>query len=213
VPLEKLYEYCRIAREICVAPNNVQRVIARPFIGDKLNGFKRTEHRKDFPLPAPPNLVDEIGDVYGIGVIPELFDGRGFRKVQRTQNNAQHKGALDAALTSDARFIFANFEDFDMLYGHRNDPKGFANALVDFDLYLGDLRKKLGPEDLLLLTADHGNDPTTSSTDHSREYVPICVVGPSVAGRPVGDVDGMTAVGATVATYLGVEWTVGQSMI
>jgi phosphopentomutase len=213
VPLEKLYEMCRIAREICVSPNNVQRVIARPFIGDKLNGFTRTEHRKDFPLPAPPSLIDEVGDVYGIGVVPELFDGRGFRKVQRTQNNAQHEVALETALASDARFIFGNFEDFDMLYGHRNDPKGFAKALADFDVYLGELRKRLGPDDILLLTADHGNDPTSASTDHSREYVPICVVGQSVAGGTAGDVDGMTAIGATVAKHLGIDWSVGQSLI
>lgn len=213
VPLEKLYEWCRIAREICVAPDNVQRVIARPFVGDKTAGFTRTQHRKDFPWPAPWNLVDEIGDVYGIGVIPELFEGRGFRKVQRTQNNAEHEKALDAALHSDARFIFANFEDFDMLYGHRNDPSGFAHALEQFDGYLGELLAKLGTDDLLLLTADHGNDPTSASTDHSREYVPVCVIGASVQSGAVGDVDGMSAVGATVARHIGVRWDRGKSLL
>jgi phosphopentomutase len=212
VPLEKLYEWCRIAREICVEPNNVQRVIARPFIGDKLNGFKRTEHRKDFPLTPPHNLVDEIGEVYGIGVVPELFSGRGFRVTKRTQNNAEHEGALAVALESDARFIFANFEDFDMLYGHRNDPLGFAKALEGFDLYIGELQSKLGPEDLLILTADHGNDPTSPSTDHSREYVPVCVVGSDVAVGSVGDIDGMTAIGATVARHLGMPWHVGKAL-
>ncbi|HVT11160.1 MAG TPA: phosphopentomutase [Fimbriimonadaceae bacterium] len=213
VPLEKLYEWCRIAREVCVAPNNVQRVIARPFVGDEPSGFTRTQHRKDFPLPAPPNLADEIGDVYGIGVVPELFDGRGFRQVRRTQNNAEHEGAVQAALESDARFIFANFEDFDMLYGHRNDPAGFARALEQFDVYLGGLLTKLGPEDLLLLSADHGNDPTSASTDHSREYVPACVVGASVSPGPLGDVDGMSAIGATVAAHLGIPWDRGKSLL
>ncbi len=213
VPLDQLYEWCRIGREICIEPNNVQRVIARPFVGDKSKGFTRTEHRKDFPLPAPPSLIDEIGDVYGIGVIPELFGGRGFRPVKRTQNNVQHEKALDEALKSDARFIFANFEDFDMLYGHRNDAPGFARALEVFDAYLSTVVDRLQPEDILLLTADHGNDPTSPSTDHSREYVPVVVAGPGVGGKALGDVDGMTALGATVAAHLRVDWPVGKSLI
>jgi phosphopentomutase len=212
VPLEKLYEWCKIARELCVEPNNVQRVIARPFVGEKVKGFTRTEHRRDFPLPAPPNLVDQVGDVYGIGVVPELFGGRGFRTVKRTQNNAEHEKAMEVAFASGARFIFANFEDFDMLYGHRNDPTGFARALEQFDTYLGTLLAKLQPEDILLLSADHGNDPTSTSTDHSREYVPICVVGQGVSPRQLGDVDGMTAIGATVAKHLGITWRVGTAL-
>jgi phosphopentomutase len=210
VPIEELYRFCRVGREICVEPNDVQRVIARPFVGSP-GAFVRTERRKDFPLPAPPNLVDEIGHVYGIGVVPELFAGRGFREVTRTQNNSQHEQELWRAMESDARFIFANFEDFDMLYGHRNDPKGFAEALVAFDSVLGKCLQRLGPDDLLILTADHGNDPTSSSTDHSREYVPVAIVG-SEPGR-LGDVDGMTAIGATVASHLSVPWSVGSSLV
>lgn len=210
VPIERLYEMCRIAREICVTPNNVQRVIARPFEGQQ-DAFRRTERRKDFPLPAPANLVDEIGDVFGIGVIPELFDGRGFRPVRRTQSNVEHAKMLEEALASDARFIFANFEDFDMLFGHRNDPEGFAGALEAFDGVLGDLLSRLGSDDLLLITADHGNDPTSPSTDHSREYVPVCVIGGSHSGA-LGDVEGMTAIGATVAKHLGVRWEIGQDL-
>jgi len=202
VPIEQLYDWCRIAREICVAPNDVQRVIARPFIGSAATGFTRTEKRKDFPLPAPPNLIDQIGDVYGIGVVPELFGGRGFRAVRRTQNNAQHAVALQQAMGSEARFIFANFEDFDMLYGHRNDPQGFAGALVNFDAILGDTIARLQPDDLLMLTADHGNDPTSPSTDHSREYVPLCVIGPNRQGGPLGDQDGMTTVANLIAAHL-----------
>ncbi len=206
VPLERLYEICRIGRELCQLPNNVERVIARPFIG-KPGAFVRTGGRKDFPLDPPPNLIDKIGDVLGIGVVPELFAGRGFRVTHRTTNNAEHAGALKTALATDARFIFANFEDTDMLFGHRNDPAGFGQALEVFDPVLAETLQSLTPEDLLILTADHGNDPTTPSTDHSREYVPVCIVG---AGEgPLGDTDGMSSIGRTVAKHLGFEFDPG----
>jgi phosphopentomutase len=162
-------------------------------------------------VTPPPNLVDQIGDVFGIGVVPELFDGRGFRAVRRTQSNAEHAEMLEEALASDARFIFANFEDFDMLYGHRNEPAGFARSLVEFDFVLGRLVASLLHDDVLILTADHGNDPTSPSTDHSREYVPVCVIGTNLVGAELGDVDGMTAVGATVAAHLGVPYDCAQS--
>ncbi|MBS1716679.1 MAG: phosphopentomutase [Armatimonadetes bacterium] len=205
VPIQELYEMCRIAREICIAPNNVQRVIARPFTGSATEGFTRTGNRKDFPLEAPPNLIDEVGDVYGVGVVPELFGGRGFRQTVRTQNNSEHEGALMSALESDARFIFGNFEDFDMLYGHRNDVKGFAGALERFDQTIANLLPKLGDEDLLLLTADHGNDPTSTSTDHSREYVPLVVWQKGQTGAALGDLEGMYNVGQMVAAHLGIH--------
>lgn len=211
VPVDKLYQICRTARELCQEPNDVQRVIARPFLGDAQSGFKRTERRKDFPLEPPRNLVDEIGDVLGIGVVPELFGGRGFRATRRTQSNAEHERALAEALDSDARFIFANFEDFDMLYGHRNDPEGFARCLETFDATLARLLPRLGPDDLLILTADHGNDPTDASTDHSREYVPACVIG--MGQGSLGDIPGLTAIGATVAHHLGIEGAVGKSLL
>lgn len=212
VPLDRLYEMCRIAREICRGENNVQRVIARPFVGDEQIGYTRTGGRRDFPAEAPKNLVDAIGQVYGIGVVPELFAGRGFRSGRRTQSNREHEAALWDALGSNARFIFANFEDFDMLFGHRNDALGFANALHDFDRVLGELISRLGPEDLLLLTADHGNDPTTASTDHSREYVPVSMLAASIEPGNFGDIDGMMAVGRTVAEWLGVPWAVGVNL-
>jgi phosphopentomutase len=212
VPVEQLYGYCRIARRLCTPPNNVERVIARPFIGGGTEGFRRTERRKDFPLSPPYNLADVIGDVFGIGVVPELFDHRGFREVRRTQNNAEHGRMLIDALSSDARFIFANFEDTDMLFGHRNDPKGFAGALVAFDGFLAELLPRLTSDDLLILTADHGNDPTSVSTDHSREFVPACVVSAGTGVRGFGDVPGMTAIGATVAGHLGLAWTVGLDL-
>ena len=204
VPVETLYEWCRIARRLCVAPNNVQRVIARPFIG-KPGAFERTERRKDFPLAAPKNLVDTIGDVYGIGVVPELFDGRGFRTTSRTQSNPEHWVRLDEALNSDARFIFANFEDFDMLYGHRNDVPGFAKCLEVFDVELAKRLPQFGPDDLVIVTADHGNDPTDVSTDHSREYVPVAIFGGGITGQRMQDYSGMDAIGGTVADWLGVK--------
>jgi phosphopentomutase len=213
VSTSRLYEMCLIARRLCVPPNGVQRIIARPFIGSSERGFTRTERRKDYPIPPPNNLVDVIGDVYGVGVVPDLFAGRGFRQTLRTQSNAEHEGALLEGLESGAQFVFANFEDFDMLYGHRNDPTGFAKALEEFDIFLGELLPQLGREDLLILSADHGNDPTSASTDHSREFVPGCVIGEQITPLAYGDVEGMTAVGATVAKWLGVDWNVGMPLI
>ncbi|CAN5385817.1 phosphopentomutase [soil metagenome] len=211
-PLDRLYEICKIAREVCVGKNSVQRVIARPFTGNAKDGFTRIEGRRDFPLSPPPNLTDQIGDVYGIGVVPELFDNRGFRQVKRTQSNAEHEGALWQALESDARFIFGNFEDFDMLYGHRNDVEGFAKCLERFDETLKTLLTKLGPDDLLMLTADHGNDPTTPSTDHSREFVPVVMI-ESGSGKNLGDISGQTAIGKTVADWLGIDWPIGTDLL
>lgn len=204
VPLETLYDWCRISRNLCVAPNDVQRIIARPFTGSSSQGFRRTEHRKDFPLVPPLNLVDRIGDVYGIGPVPELFGGRGFRTVRRTQSNAEHAMGLWRALESDAKFIFANFEDFDMLYGHRNDPIGFARALETFDVNLGQLLERLLPDDLLIITADHGNDPTTSSTDHSREFVPLVIFGDSLGSGPLGTFAGFDTISRLIADHLGI---------
>ena len=206
VPIEKLYEYSRVARELCVEPDNVQRVIARPFVGDAQKGFTRTERRKDFPLSPPMNLIDKIGDVFGIGVVPELFNGRGFRKIRRTQNNKEHAVMLWEALESDARFIFANFEDTDMLYGHRNDAPGFAKCLEEFDRdVLKPLLDKLREDDLFILTADHGNDPTDVSTDHTREYIPCSIVQKGTGTKSLGDIDGFDYCGNIVAKHLGID--------
>lgn len=202
VPIETLYDWCRASRELLVEPHNVQRVIARPFIGNAKDGWKRTERRKDFPVIPGPNKIDEIGDVFGIGVVPELFGGRGFRPVRRTQSNPEHAKMLAEALASDARFIFANFEDFDMLFGHRNDPKGFAKCLEEFDQTLAGLLPQLSEDDLLILTADHGNDPTDESTDHTREYVPYAMIGGALDPQN-GDHEGLHWIGEWVAQHLG----------
>jgi phosphopentomutase len=172
VPVDQLYDWCRIARRLCLPPHGVQRVIARPFAGEP-GAFQRTARRRDFPMEPPPNLVDEIGGVLGIGVVPELFAGRGFIPMPRTQSNREHFIALMFALESGGRFIFANFEDTDMLFGHRSDPEGFGRCLEEFDAMLAQIRARLGEDDLLLITADHGNDPTDESTDHTREFLPL----------------------------------------
>ena len=218
VPIERQYEICAIARELLVAPNAVGRVIARPFLGDDHAGFVRTERRKDYPLVPPSNLIDRIASqvapVYGIGVIPEVFAHRGFRQVTRTQDNQEHYLMLKEALTTDAKFIWANFEDFDMLYGHRNDPEGFARSLETFDGYLAEVMSMLGDSDLLLVTADHGNDPTTPSTDHSREYVPVSVWHPRMTQtNHLGDREGLWCIGATVARALDVPFDRGEPLI
>lgn len=218
VPVETLYEWCETARRLLVAPHNVARVIARPFRGDPATGFVRTDRRRDFPIEPPRNLIDtafeQLGPVHGIGVVPDLFAGRGFRSTPRTQSNEEHEEAVLRALTEGSRFIFANFEDFDMRYGHRNDPKGFAKALERFDATLYRILGRLRPGDLLLLTADHGNDPTTPSTDHSREYVPFTAIAPGRASLgSLGDLDGLWRVGATVAEALGLECPLGSGVL
>ncbi len=218
IPIEEQYEICQVARSILVEPHDVGRVIARPFVGSPELGFTRTENRKDFPLAPPRNLVDEIADVYspvfGIGVVSEVFAGRGFRDVPRTQSNSEHYKMLLEALNSEEKFFFANFEDFDMLYGHRNDPEGFARCLEEFDGYLAGIIARLREADLLILTADHGNDPTTPSTDHSREYVPVSVWHLGLeSGRALGDNAGLWCVGATVAKALGIPFDKGVPLI
>jgi phosphopentomutase len=205
---------CREARELLTAPNNVERVIARPFVGDAVAGFTRTQHRKDFPLDPPePNILTAITGagkrVHGVGVIVELFPKRYFAISERTQSNANHLTAVLRAMDArDADFIFANCEDFDMLFGHRNNAAGFAGALEQFDQGLAEILTKLAPGDLLILAADHGNDPTTlASSDHSREYVPLLLYGEGVEpGRNLGTRAGFADIGAIVATFLGVEW-------
>lgn len=218
IPVETLYRMCEIARELLQPPHHVQRVIARPFKGDSPATFRRTERRKDFPLPPPPNLIDALANrgigVYGIGVVPELFTYRGFRHAERTQSNPDHLDALMRALESECGFIFANFEDFDMLYGHRNDPNGFAQALTAFDRMMASFVARLRPTDLVIWTADHGNDPTTPSTDHSREHVPLLVYTPSMSeGYPLGTRTTLADIGATIGALWRVDSPAGEPML
>lgn len=213
IPLDELYRMCEAAREMLVAPNNVQRVIARPFIGDSPETFRRTEHRRDFPLAPPtPNFLQALREggktAHAIGVVADLFPRSLFARAERTQSNPAHLAAiLTAVRDGDEAFVFANCEDFDMLYGHRNDPAGFAAALEAFDAALAEIVAALRPQDLLLLTADHGNDPTTTSTDHSREYVPLLLVGgPVPPDTDFGTRTTFADVAATLADWLQVSW-------
>jgi phosphopentomutase len=215
--LDRLYDACAWARQMLTAPHHVGRVIARPFVGTSASTFRRTEHRRDYPL-LPPHAtdIDRIADaglrVHLIGKVCELFPPRNGVTQELTTNNPAHCAALGRAVRGegpggDADFIFANLEDFDMLYGHRNDPIGFARLLTEFDAWVGaELLPTLRPQDIVGITADHGNDPTTPSTDHSREYAPLLLFGPSIAnGGNVEDRTTFADWGATVRAYLGIN--------
>ena len=210
VPLAELYRYCEIARELLQGEHGVGRVIARPFITGK-GGFERTANRHDYSL-APPQktLLDfakEKGfDVISIGKIEDIFASRGITEGHRTSSN---RNGMEICLeTADRDFegiCFLNLVDFDAKYGHRNDVDGYAAAISDFDSFLPGLLGKMREEDLLIITADHGCDPGTPSTDHSREYVPILVYGKGLAGKELGISESFAAVAQTVSDYLGLE--------
>ncbi len=184
IPIDRQYKICETARALLIGEHEVGRVICRPFTGVE-GQFKRTERRKDYPVSPPPTVLDALTAagkaVHAIGKIYEIFNGRGIATWDHTTNNAAHTAALLAAVhQSDASLIFANLEDFDMLYGHRNDPKGMAAALEAWDNALPGLLGGLRSGDLFLITADHGNDPTTPSTDHSREHPFLLAYGPDL---------------------------------
>ena len=211
IPLQSLYAMCAAARRLLRGKHNVQRVIARPFVGATPEDFRRTEHRRDFALTPPaPNFLTAIQDAgkkaQAIGVVADLFPRSYFARAERTQSNPAHLAAiLEAVQEGQDEQVFANCEDFDMLYGHRNDPAGFARSLEAFDAALAGIIGALRLDDLLILTADHGNDPTTASTDHSREYVPLLVYGGGVKGD-LGTRATFADVAATAARWLGVPW-------
>lgn len=220
IPPDQLYEICLKARDLLQGEHALQRVIARPFEGEGKGSFTRTNRRKDFPLTPPTNVLDHLQNAgcftAGIGVIPEVFDGRGFDYQERTQTNLEHHQATMKLIASQPKgFFFVNFEDFDMLFGHRLDPQGFAQALETFDGYFGEMMAALGERDLVMITADHGNDPTIPSTDHTREYAPLLMVSSGLeGGRHYGDRPTFADVGATVLDALGVKAeTPGQSLL
>jgi len=209
VPVEELYRMCRAARKLLKPPHQVARVIARPFIGEP-GLFVRTERRRDFSVEPPsPTLLDILKRsgqlIVGIGKIEDLFNGRGLTRSIHTGNNAAGMGETVRLLKTMPRgLIFVNLVDFDTLYGHRNNPSGYAKALREFDARLPALLDAVRPGDLLCVTADHGNDPTTPGTDHSREYVPLLVVGPRLAqGVNLGTRRTFADLGQTVAEALG----------
>lgn len=214
VPLDTLYEYCKIAREILVGEHGVGRVIARPFI-TKDGAFVRTSNRHDFSLePSGTTLLDLLSkngkDVLAVGKIKDIFAGRGVTRHYPTHSNSEGIDAtLELLKTDFCGLAFINLVDFDMLYGHRNDVDGYANALTQFDSFLPKIIEGLRDDDLLIITADHGCDPGDISTDHTREYVPIIILGKSVSAKNLGTVTGFDSIATTVAELLGVSHKFG----
>ncbi|MGD0152133.1 MAG: phosphopentomutase [Thermacetogeniaceae bacterium] len=210
IPVPELYRICEIAREILTGEYAVGRVIARPFIGTP-GHFQRTARRHDISLPPPaPTLLDRLSEagyqVAGVGKVFDIFAGHGItRKIAASGNPEIARQALGAFQDLDRGLVFANLVDFDTLYGHRNDSAGYARALEEFDDFLPEILKSLQAGDLLAITADHGCDPTTPSTDHSREYVPLLLAGPQVNPLPVGTRQSMADLGATLAGLFGVR--------
>lgn len=218
IPLTELYSGCEIARRQLVAPNDVSRVIARPFIGTP-GSYSRTKNRRDYSiLPPGETLLDALagGGVArsGVGKVDDLFAGRAIAS-RHTANNAEGIAAVQEWLASEVSgLLFTNLVDFDQAFGHRNDTSGFYGALREFDAALPELLALLREDDLLFITADHGNDPTTPSTDHARENVPLLALGPAVHPVPLGRRETFSDLGATVAEWLGVSFRGrGQSFL
>ncbi|KKC30472.1 phosphopentomutase [Caldanaerobacter subterraneus] len=210
IPLEELYRMCEIAREILKGDHAVGRVIARPFIGSPGN-FVRTANRRDFSLkPFGPTVLDMLKEagyqVYAVGKIEDIFAGQGITDSVHTGNNDEGITATIEAMDAVKKgIIFTNLVDFDMVYGHRNDVNGYAKALKHFDERLPEIMLRLKEEDLLIITADHGCDPTTPGTDHTREYVPLLVYSPSMKeGRDLGLRKTYADVAATIAEIFNV---------
>lgn len=211
IPLEKLYEICELTRtKVLEYPLYVGRVIARPFIGTSGN-YKRTVYRKDFSLDPPDEMILDLLlknniQTVAIGKINDLFNYRGISIQEKTKTNQEGMNKiLHYSKSVNNTFIFVNLVDFDVYFGHRNDALGFADALKQFDDFLPLLLDNLDETDRLVLTADHGNDPTTPSTDHSREYVPLIYYGKSKASKNLGIRKTFSDVGKTVAEYFGLK--------
>ena len=219
VPIDKLYEYCHIARKLLQGKHGMGRVIARPFVGDAVNGFKRTSNRHDYSLEPPKDtLLDVIKanglDSIAVGKIYDIFAGKG--TTEHVYNTSNANGLEHAMHYADQDFhglCFINLVDFDMVYGHRRDIDGYALALNEFDQWLPKFMEKLGDEDLVMITADHGCDPAyTATTDHTREYIPLLVLGKKVKPVNLGTRTGFDRIAATIAEVLGVQMdTSGES--
>ena len=213
VPVKKLYEYCEIARDILKGDYAVGRVIARPFVGTSPENFARTSNRHDFSLLPPSKtmldiLKDNGKDVLSVGKIIDIFAGQGITEFVRTVSNAD--GMIKTAEFEKKDFdglCFVNLVDFDMKYGHRNDVAGYTNALNEFDIALGDFMKNMREDDVLMLTADHGCDPSTPSTDHSRECVPLIICGNNVKSGNLGTRKGFTCIAKTILSMFNLKNT------
>ncbi|MCD6499781.1 MAG: phosphopentomutase [Deltaproteobacteria bacterium] len=224
VPIEELYKICRHMRMVGDR-HRIGRIIARPFIGT-VGAFTRTYNRRDFPMVPPgPTVLDVLVEaqlpVVAVGKIHDIFAGRGMTEAIHTKGNADGVSQTIRLLAEKqpAGLIFTNLVDFDMLYGHRNDAAGYGDALEAFDAALPDIEAAMGPDELLMITADHGNDPTTDGTDHSREYVPILLRGTghldaAVSGRNLGIRQGFADVAATLTAQLGLDpWPMGTPLL
>jgi len=220
IPVERLYEICEIARKILDGEDRVGRVIARPFVGTSADNFKRTENRHDYAVPPPadnllPSLKNAGLDVVCIGKIASIYDSVGVTKDISAKNNDQViDRTIDELNQESTGLIFANLVDFDMLYGHRRDPEGYAKALEHFDSRLVEMIDAMKDDDLLILTADHGNDPTKEGSDHTREYAPLLVFGKSAKGGVnLGTRGSLSDIGQTIAENFGVSIADGESFL
>ena len=219
IPIPELYRICQITRDLMRGPWEVGRVIARPFVGEPGN-FRRTPNRHDYAVPPPPGmLLDRLAErgveVRSVGKIFDVFLGRGIASQQKTVNNADGMAkTLDAMREFERGLVFTNLVDFDQQYGHRNDVEGYGRAIEEFDAWLPEFRAALHPEDLAILTADHGCDPTTPSTDHSREYTPLLAFGPHArADVDLGLRETLSDIGQTVAENFATSIEKGKSFL
>jgi phosphopentomutase len=218
IPLPKLYEISKTARAILAGQHEVGRVIARPFLGEP-GSFYRTENRHDYAVPPPvqnllPALADRGLDVVCVGKIASIYDSIGVTKDLTAKNNTQSVEQTIRALQEDTRgLIFSNLVDFDMLYGHRRDPEGFARALENFDSRLPEIESEMRQEDLMIITADHGNDPTFPGSDHTREYAPLLAFGKSASAVDLGTRESLADIGETIAQNFGLSLPAGESFL
>lgn len=218
VPLEELYRWCELAREMLTGPDRIGRVIARPFAGEP-GHFRRTEARKDYAVEPPePTLLDKMKqlgfDVVAVGKIGSIFCHRGTTQELAAGNNMTALDQTLRALGERSRgLVFTNLVDFDMLWGHRNDTEGYATALERFDARLPEIKSAMADDDLLIITADHGNDPSDLSTDHTREYVPILAWGRNARAVSLGTRTSLADVGQTIARNFGLELAAGASFL
>lgn len=219
IPLSRLYSMCEAARRILDGEHKVGRVIARPFLGQP-GSFYRTENRHDYAVPPPrenllPALADEDLDVVCIGKIASIYDSIGVTKDLTAKNNEQSINQTLAALREETRgLIFSNLVDFDMLFGHRRDTEGYAKALEHFDSRLPEIEAAMRVDDLMIITADHGNDPTFPGSDHTREYAPLLVYGQSARhGVDLGTRASLSDIGQTIAENFGLKLTAGESFL
>jgi len=219
IPLDRLYEICEIARRILDREHKVGRVIARPFLGQP-GAFYRTENRHDYAVPPPrenllPALADEDLDVVCIGKIASIYDSLGVTQDLTAKNNEQSIDQTIKALKDSTRgLIFSNLVDFDMLYGHRRDTEGYAKALEHFDSRLPEIESAMRDGDVMMITADHGNDPTFPGSDHTREYAPLLVYGKTArAGVNLGTRESLADIGQTIAENFNLRLTAGKSFL